>query len=306
VKFVALVPTQIVVQSDPSTLSPNGTAAIYAVVRDDSGNPVSGSTVIFTAPSGGGTANPSIAYTDDSGVASTTFKADPNLSGKDSVQLVATVNGTSVTASSLMTVAGQGVNMVISTDNQLIKDTDPPRYRSVWGVFVTDSAGNPIKNQAVTISLRGVSFRKGEFTAPEGAKKWTVASEVLCMAEDTNNDGFYQTGELGDYDGDGILEPNGAAAVMPPIASATQGASVSVVTDNSGSAAFWVVYPPNYAYWTRIELKATAAVSGKNNVASRSFDLPFPSSEVLNVDVSPSFQLSPFGTDVLGGCQSRY
>ncbi|WP_374486909.1 Ig-like domain-containing protein [Zoogloea sp.] len=304
VKFVAQVPTQIVVQSDPSTLSPNGTAAVYAVVRDNSGNPVSGSTVIFTAPNGGGTANPSIAYTDDSGVASTTFKADPNLSGKDAVQLVATVNGTSVTASSSLTVAGQGVNMVISTDNQLVKDSDPPRYRSVWGVFVTDSAGNPIKNQAVTISLRGVSFRKGQFTVPDGATKWSPGPTVLCVAEDANNDGFFQTGELGDYDGDGILEPNGAATVMPPIASATQASSVTVTTDNSGSAAFWVVYPPNYAYWTKIELKATAAVAGKNNFASRSFDLPYPASEVLNVDISPSFRDSPFGTDVAGGCKS--
>lgn len=304
VKFVALVPTQIVVQSDPTTLSPNGSAAVYAVVRDNSGNPISGSTVIFTAPNGGGTANPSIAYTDDSGVASTIFKADPNLSGKDSVQLVATVNGTSVTGSSSLTVAGQGVNMVISTDNLLVKDSDPPRYHSVWGVFVTDSAGNPIKNQAVTISLRGVSFRKGQF-ASDG-KKWSVTSEVLCLAEDANNDGFVQTGELGDYDGDGILEPNGAAAVMPPVTSATQASSVTVTTDNGGSAAFWVVYPPNYAYWTKVELKATAAVSGKNNFAGRSFDLPYPSSEVLNPDVSPSFQYSPFGTDVTGGCQSRY
>jgi hypothetical protein len=299
-KFVSLVPTQMVIQSDPSTLSPNSTANVYAVVRDNSGNPVSGSTIIFTAPNGGGTANPSIAYTDDSGIASTTFKADPNLTGKDSVLIEATINGFSVTDTATLTVAGQGVNMVISTDNLLVKDVDPPRYRAVWGVYVTDTAGNPVKNQAVTISLRAVAFKKGYYYVPTtgtSAGKWTVFEADECPAEDANNDGFFQTGEIGDFNHNGRYEPNGSALVMPPVLSSAQATSVVVTTDNSGTAAFWVVYPPNYAHWAKIELTATAAVAGRNNSASRSYYLPVLASELSSADISPSFQTSPFGIE---------
>lgn len=305
-KFVSLAPTQMVIQAAPSTLSPNSTANVYAVVRDNDGNPVAGSAVIFTAPNGGGTANPSVAYTDDSGVASTTFKADPNLTGKDSVLIVATVNGSAVTNSATLTVAGQGVSIVIGTDNLLEKLLDPPRYKSVWGVFVTDAAGNPIRNQVVTISLRGLAFVKGYYEVPESgvnAGKWTPVETLdpiayplgECPAEDANNDGFFQTGEIGDSDKDGVLEPNGAAWVMAPLTTDTQTISVTVTTDNSGAAAFWVVYPPAYAFWTKVELKATAAVSGNNSSASRSYYLPVLASELTNANVSPSFQFSPFG-----------
>lgn len=297
ISFVSVTPTQIVVQADPTTLSPNSTGNIYAIVRDDSGNPVAGAKVIFTAPSGGGQANPSIADTDASGVASTTFKADPNLTGKDSVTVVATVLGTSVTRQTQLTVAGQGVNIVIGTDNLIEKMTTPPRYKSVWGVFVTDTAGNPIRNQAVTIALRGVEFQKGYFAKGSGTNsgKWVKYTLATCPAEDANNDGFFQSGEVGDQDRDGVLEPNGAALVMPPVENATASTSVTVITDNSGSAAFWVVYPPAYAAWTKIELKVTAAVAGQNSAASRSYYLPFLAAEVSDLAVSPSFQSSPFG-----------
>lgn len=100
---------------------------------------------------------------------------------------------------------------------------------------------------------------------------------------------------MGDQDRDGVLEPNGAALVMPPVENATASTSVTVITDNSGSAAFWVVYPPAYAAWTKIELKVTAAVAGQNSAASRSYYLPFLAAEVSDLAVSPSFQSSPFG-----------
>ena len=122
--------------------------------------------------------------------------------------------------------------------------------------------------------------------------KYTLAT---CPAEDANNDGFFQSGEVGDQDRDGVLEPNGAALVMPPVENATASTSVTVITDNSGSAAFWVVYPPAYAAWTKIELKVTAAVAGQNSAASRSYYLPFLAAEVSDLAVSPSFQSSPFG-----------
>lgn len=293
VKFVATVPNTVIVQGDPSVVMVGGSSSITAYVQDVSGNPVSGQTVIFSAPNGGGVPNPTTAVTNDSGKASTTFNADSTISGKDSVELVATVAGVAP-ASALLTVAGSAVNIVIGTDNIVTLLDGPPRYRKEWGVLVSDPASGPIKNQVVTISLRGILFDKGYYDIPTGATKWTkVITYSGCPAEDGNNDGVIQSGELGDLDGDGVFEPNGAAIVRAP--TSTGGLSATVTTDESGAAMFYVEYLREYASWAGVELTATAAVSGKNSSASRSFYLPVPASELLDKDVSPSFAESPFG-----------
>jgi hypothetical protein len=111
-----------------------------------------------------------------------------------------------------------------------------------------------------------------------------------------------ETGEIGDADGDGILEPDGVAIVRSPTSSG--GLSATVTTDSSGAATFYVEYLREYANWAAVELKATAAVAGKNSVGIRNFWLPVPASELLGKDVSPSFQYSPFG--VQSGCSNPY
>jgi len=293
VKFVATVPSTVVVQSDPSVVVVNGSSSITAIVKDANGNPVSGQSVVFSAPAGGGVPSPTTAVTNDSGVASTTFTADSTISGKDSIQVVATVNGVAA-ATTTLTVAGQAVNIVIGTDNLVTSLDSPPRYRKEWGVIVSDPASGPIKNQVVTISLRGFAFDKGRYVIPDGETKWQKSATYIgCPAEDANNNGVIESGELGDLDGDGYLEPNGAAIVRSP--SASGGLSATVTTDDSGAATFYVEYLRSYGDWVKVELKATAAVSGKNSSASSSFYLPVPASELLDKDVAPSFVLSPFG-----------
>lgn len=294
IKFVATVPNSVVVQSDPSVVVVGGSSSITAFVQDANGNPVSGQTVIFAAPNGGGVPNPTTAVTNDSGKASTTFNADSSISGKDSVQVTAAVSGVP-SANTVLTVAGSAVNIVIGTDNKVVVLESPPRYRKEWGVVVSDPASGPIKNQVVTISLRGIGFDKGYYVVPSGETKWSrvTTNAYICPAEDANNNGVVETGEVGDADNDGFLEPNGAAIVRAP--SSTGGLSATVTTDESGAATFYVEYLRSYGSWVAVELKATAAVSGKNSAASASFYLPVLASELLDKDVEPSFVLSPFG-----------
>lgn len=297
VKFVATVPKYIFVQGDPSVVMVDGSSSITALVKDVNGNPVAGQSVVFSAPNGGGVPNPTTAVTNDSGVASTTFKADSSISGKDSVSVKATVVTASSTIeqSAQLTVGGKAVNIVIGTVNKIVLIDSPPRYRSVWGVLISDPASGPIKNQVVTISLRGTRFDKGQYWVdPAGGTKWTPKSPITtCWAEDANNNGVVDAGEIGDADKDGILEPNGSAVVRS--STSTGGQTVTVTTDESGAAEFWVEYLREYASWVEVELKATANVTGTNNWASRTFYLPISAAEVLDKDVSPSFQVSPFG-----------
>lgn len=322
VKFVATVPSTVVVQSDPSVITVGSASSVTAIVRDANSNPVSGRQVVFSAPDGGGTPNPTTAVTNDSGVATTTFNADASASGKDSIRVLASVPGVAPAVTTL-TVAGTAVSIVIGTDNLVVSLDNPPRYRKVYGVMVSDSASGPIKNQTVTISLRGIYFRKGCYLSPNvgvGATctyvppvsssgstrtQWAEyypPTEWVCRSEDANNNGVVETGEVGDADGDGVLEPDGVAIVRSPTSSG--GLSATVTTDDSGAATFYVEYFREYANWAAVELKATAAVAGKNSVGMRNFWLPVPASELLDKDVSPSFQFSPFGVET--GCSNRY
>lgn len=294
VNFVATVPQTIIVQSDPSVVAVNGSSSVTALVKDVDGNPVAGKTVFFTA-SGGGVPSPTTAITNDAGVANTTFKADASISGKDSVVITASVAGVATSGTTTLTVAGKAVNIVIGTDNLIVDVSNPPRFRKVWGVLVSDPASGPIRNQVVTISLRGIEYDKGYYSVVEvdQVKRWVKQSMATCLAEDANNNGFVDPGEVGDLDLDGTLEPNGAAIVRST--TSTGGLSATVTTDDSGAAEFWVEYPRDYGSWAKVELVATATVSGTNSSANRTFYLPVPSTELSDVNVSPSFVVSPFG-----------
>ncbi|WP_374489819.1 Ig-like domain-containing protein [Zoogloea sp.] len=290
--FVSTTPSQIQVQSSSSVLAVNGSSSVTALVRDASGNPVYNQTVVFSAPNGGGTPSPSTATTNTSGVATTTFIADSTTSGFSAVAVRAELqSNSSIYATSSLTVAGQATNTLLGTDGLIVILSNPIKYRQVWTAVVSDTAGNPMANQQVSAAIRGVEFQKGVYEVR--SSKWQKKDPYsTCPAEDANNNGVVDSGEVGDADGDGVLEPNGAATVHIPDASTSV-----ATTDAAGNATFYVDYLPSYAGWVKVELKVSAVVSGSNTVASRVFMLDVPVSVTSDIAASPAFQSSPFGTD---------
>lgn len=296
-KFVAITPATVAIQGAPTTVGPGGTSNMTALVKDAQGNPVAGKTVTFSAPNGGGTPSPAQSITDEAGRALTVFKADPSISGKDSVTVIATVTGTSVSGETELTVSGNAVNIVIGTDNR-IESIDPVSYRKVFVALVSDTAGNPVPNQTVTIALNYLLYDKGDYILNPNTSsniKWVKNTAITCPGEEPNNNGLVDGAEIGDVDGDGVFEPNGSAVVRPPDGAAS-GTSVTIVTTDSGAAEFWLEYPRNYGSWAQVQIIGTAVVAGTNNVSSMVTYLPIPASEVTDSAVAPSFVVSPFGT----------
>ncbi|MGL4408074.1 MAG: Ig-like domain-containing protein [Zoogloea sp.] len=287
--FVSTTPSQMQVQSSSSVLAVNGSASVTALVRDASGNPVYNQTVVFSAPNGGGSPSPMTATTNASGVATTTFTADSTTSGFTAVVVHAELqSNAAIYANSSLTVAGQAANTLLGTDGLIVILSNPIKYRQVWTAVVSDTAGNPIANQQVSAAIRGVTFGKGVYEVRSA--KWTRVPTVFCPAEDANNNWVVDSGEIGDVDLDGVLEPNGAATVHIP------DGSISVATtDSAGNATFHIDYLPSYAGWTYVELRVSAVVSGSNMVASRVFLLDVPVSVTSDTAAAPAFQLSPFG-----------
>lgn len=311
ITFVSVAPTSLTVQAAPSTVTASGTSTISAILRDSNGNAVVNRTVVFSVNSGG-QISPTTVKTDSSGVATTTFTADAAISGSGAVIVTAAVQGEAIRGTTNLTVSGLGVNIVLGTDNILRVKGTPEKYQIAWAASVTDSNGSPVVGKSVTISVRGTHFHKGLYcgkgvvesgickdVSKADQASWIQVVSGTCPAEDTNNNGNIDVGEPGDVDGDRKYEPNGAAAVLVS-ADGTGSSQVQIVTDSAGQATFYLDYFKNFGTWVGVEITASTSVFGNNNAYSTSLVLPVAAGEVKAVEVSPAFQISPFG--IQSGC----
>ena len=165
-----------------------------------------------------------------------------------------------------------------------------------WTAAVTDSSGNPVIGAAIQASLVGVRFFKGSYYwsgtlwVPRGES--ADAPPFGCQSEDLNENLRLDPGE--DLDGDGALDPANVA-----VASLS---SVGGRTDETGFANLRVIYPREFANWTRVRLRVTiTTLAGTEGVSERTFTLPVLAADVNNETTSPPGAVSPFGR--LGDCR---
>ncbi|KQP48530.1 hypothetical protein ASF44_21725 [Pseudorhodoferax sp. Leaf274] len=294
--FTASTPDAIVLQVNPGAVPPNAAgsstnqAQLQAVVRDDSGNPVSGRTVNFTLVSdtSGGRLGAGIGTTDANGQVSDTFIPGPSSTATDGVQIRATVAGTAIQSTANLTVSARALFISIATSNT-IGNLDETTYTKPFSLQVNDANGVAVANQTVTLSVMASSYGKG-FMAWNGNNAWVVASRLWCPNEDLNNNGRLDAGEdsvaLGTGNGNGRLEPGAPVIVAPG----------SVTTDASGRATFSLTYGEQYARWIEFELTARSAVAGTESRAVYKDVTPILASDVGTETVSPAGARSPFGT----------
>jgi hypothetical protein len=106
---------------------------------------------------------------------------------------------------------------------------------------------------------------------------------TYCPNEDRNNNGVYTATDPGlDVGG---LYPGSVAAVAPG----------TVVTDNTGSAPFNIVYPQDHAGWVAVVLTASTLVNGNQGSTSATFWLPVLAADVDNPKNPMPGQTSPYG-----------
>ena len=127
---------------------------LAVLVRDASGNPVSGVTVAFTVPASGASATLSAAQatTDATGRASVTATAN---GAAGSYTVTAAVSGVSGTASFALTNVAAGAAHLVFTQQPV--STTAGATISAVSVKLTDSGGNPLNGMAVTLSATGGS-----------------------------------------------------------------------------------------------------------------------------------------------------
>jgi len=315
VNFIATTPHAIALQASPTTVSTQGQATIAATVRDLTGNLVAGQVVDFTLnDSTGGTLSAASATTNGQGQASVTYKASSTTSATNGVAVTGTVQGTSITGSTTLTVAGETVFLSLGTGNTIAKFSDT-QYELPYTVQAVDSSGNGVNGVTVTFSVASLGYGKGAMgwngaiwipggvgnqpvfsTEPNFATDSshgyasTIAGLDACNTEDPNNDGI----EDDDYNGDFGSKQPGEPVIYPgQVASTDVG---SAVTASGGTAKVNLIYPKDHAVWVPVRLTATATVQGSQSSTSVDFWLPGLADDYNKQNNTPPGVVSPYGT----------
>ncbi len=283
-EFVATIPSYLNTQADPKLIAPKGSSTIVAKIRDLADNPVKNKTIIFNLEDTvNGSLSQGSAITDSLGRATVSYTAGDASSAKNGVVIKTYVQSAPAIADEIrLTVGGKALRIVLGHDHLVA--ADEVFYTKTYGVIVTDSAGNPIKDQKIDFTITPTKYHKGYLRYIEDGddKQWVRVLADTCPSEDFDNDGNLDSGE--DINGNGKLEPTHDAAVTG-----------SGVTDESGKIVVQVVYPKSRAWWSDQAIEASTIVSGTEYLERTEFTLPVLTADVKS-DSEPPNRLSPYGT----------
>jgi hypothetical protein len=308
VEFVARLGygSQLDLQSDSALIGSGERSNLIAVVRDGTAanNLVKGATVQFSIvadPSGGNLLSPFTAVTGSDGIARAVFVAGPFDGGKDGTVIQARATEMpSATGVTNLTVNKKALSIQFGTGNKVVEFSTSV-FQKDFTVFVSDSAGNPVPDVAISAAAWPTSYKKGYYEwyqpylinqdgslsntrALEGI--WRVAdTSYVCANEDVQRKGLYELAY--DANNNGILEPGIPLSVIS-----------SGKTDAIGMATVSLRYPRDRAAWVRAELTVTGTVAGTESVARNAFWLPVLAKDLTDKTVSPPGPISPYGTEV--------
>jgi hypothetical protein len=311
-EFVApLAPTsRVSLQADQGVVGSGERSTLIAVVRDGTpaNNLVKGATVQFSIvadPSGGNLLAPFTAVTGSDGVARAVFVGGPADGGQQGTVLQARLADLAYAASTTaLTVNKKALSIQFGTGNSVI-EFSPTVFQQDFTVFVSDSAGNPVKDVSLSATAWATHYIKGGYDwipdspgipaspgvpaipGPLEPGLWLQDTAVICPNEDVLRKGLYEFAF--DVNGNGRLEPG-----LP------LGMTVNGKTDALGMATLSLRYPRDRANWIIAELTVTGTVAGTETMARRSGRLPGLAKDYADRKVSPPGEISPYGK--MPGC----
>jgi hypothetical protein len=272
-EFVAVTPTQISLQASPAVIPINGSSDLVTIVRDANNNLVKNEEVQFSAvdPSGGVISIPT-AITDSQGVATSRFDAGSQPSPSEGVVVTAKLTSDpTIEDTALITVGQIAAGIKIGTGSQIgIKDEST--YQWPFTALVTDSAGQPVQNANLSLSIKATHYLKGVFGG----------ITAVCPNEDVDFNDIYTVAK--DVNNNGVLDPGRPASITP-----------SVTLDADGAGQFHVTYPKDQGLFVEVEITGVVTVSGTETTARRTLVLAIAEGDEDNLP-----GVSPYG--IVGDC----
>jgi hypothetical protein len=173
-----------------------------------------------------------------------------------------------------LTVTGQPLSVTLGDNNLLQKGGNSLTYIKLFDVAVADSSGNAVPNALISASVDLTDYGKGKYA--DDPRLW-------CPNEDTNRNGFLDTGE--DKDQNGVLTPRKADVILSFVGSNTTAAN--------GRATIQVEYPQNVATWLKYSVRVTTNVVGSEGTDQKSYVTSF----IEGDDKNGSFLTPPYGVN---------
>lgn len=293
IEFIATTPHTLIADASPDIIGPDGqTSTISAVVRDVDGNLVKNSVVNFSVSDvSTGFVSPSQATTDSKGIATTVFTSG-SVSTQDAVVITAFVaDDPAIDDEVVLTVGARAFDISLGTGNELEEATSTS-YLKRFGVFVSDSAGQPVSGVNLTASVapvkyvNGGEYRTGFWVFDDDASQWVAIVNQNCETEDVNDNGILDTTPRDeDTNEDGLLTPG----LIGTIAFANGAA----VTDENGYAELEYRYPRSYAIWYDAVISVFGQSTGSEASAKMRYTLSISADDVTDEGASPP--ANPFG-----------
>lgn len=292
IEFIATTPHTIIADASPDILGPDGqTSTISAVVRDVDGNLVKNSVVNFSVSDiSTGFVSPSQATTDSKGIATTVFTSG-SVSTRDAVVITAFVaEDPAIEDDVVLTVGARAFDISIGTGNE-IEEPNSTSYLKRFGVFVSDSVGQPVSGVNLTASVApvkyvdGGEYRTGFWVFNDDESIWVAVVNQRCETEDVNDNGILDTTPRHeDTNGDGQLTPGFVGTVT---------FANGAVTDENGYAELEYRYPRSFAPWYDAVISVFGQSTGSEAQAKMRYTLGVSASDVTDEGSSPP--ANPFG-----------
>ncbi len=309
--FVATEPASLDLASTSTRVFVNADSAeITALVRDANGNPVKGQEVTFSAADlRGGQLSPSTGVTNDAGEATTSFIAGSNATEVDAIEIMGSVEGTTIVGTVNLSVVERRLNVTIGAGSGLSQDGLQTQNIKNMVVQVADGSGAPIPDASVSLSITPITYAKGWMQLVDSsgmpqpeiqddswtADRWARRVAVTCVAEDGNLNRTLDAGE--DINSNGRLDPQDPAllAAVEEADLATLSGNGTLLTDANGTGYFRMIYPKGNSNWAFLRVSARATALGTEAQDDLHISLDSLVDDINDPEFSPPNSLSPYG-----------
>jgi adhesin/invasin len=162
----AVSAAQSTVGAAPATIQAgNGTSTITVTAKDDRGNPINGATVVLAATGTGNTLVQPASVTNASGVATGTLSS----SVAESKTVSATIDGTAITQTAVVTVTAASISASLSTVGAAPATFTAGSGSATITVTVLNSTGQPVSGANVVLASTGTQNTLVQPSAPTDA-----------------------------------------------------------------------------------------------------------------------------------------
>ncbi len=230
IEFISTSVSSVNVQAEKSVIKSQEQTQIIATLRDHNDNLVKNRAVSFTIveDASNGNLNPPVATTDSNGQATVVYTAGAASSGLGDVVIRAQDQFSGVSSTAELTVRSRALHVALGTGNTMANydDGSLTSYALPYSAIVTDSSGQPVANQTISLSIWSHRYYKGSYYptySPTGGflfyssapvdeyQPWNVPYDgvinwgrvVGCDNEDTDLNGIAHFNE--DLNRDGVF-----------------------------------------------------------------------------------------------------